>query len=122
MNSLDLKKLAQHEEFRNRVEVMLISIGLDIVGEPNDTLHTVPRQAYGINVLNNPAAFVDRFAKALISQPNIAQNININEIDNTVLDYTGAQSAAIEFDAMDIEIKSVISAVYNDIAGITSVV
>ena len=118
MNSLDLQELSNHNGFVTRVKMMLISIGHDIVAESLTTAYTHIRKPYAVQILNNVDSFAQRFALSLSTQPNISQNISINESDPTVLDYTGLQVAVTEFDAIDIEIKSVISSVFNNLAGI----
>jgi hypothetical protein len=122
-NSLDLQKLSLNVEFKNRVKMNLIHTVHQIVGELDTTPDTLLRQKYAVSIVNNPDNFVVRFSESLSVQAGIAQNITINEADpeNPVLVYGGAQAPTSEFDAMDLEIQSHISAIFNDLAGVKSV-
>lgn len=120
-NSLTLKELALNTEFRDRVRINLVYIAHQIVGEDNVTPNTELRQKYGVSIVNNVDNFVHRFSQSLVVQAGIAQSISLADPNTDPLVYDGAQSAATEFDAMDIEIQQHIKVVYNDLAGITSI-
>lgn len=122
-NSLDLKELAEFQEFKDRVKVNLVHIAGQVVGESMSTPSSSIRQTYGISILRNPSSFIDNFCLSLSVQANIAQSITIDKTDpeNPILTYSGAQSPTSEFDAMDIEIQSVLSAIYNDLAGVKTI-
>lgn len=119
-NSLDLNNLAEFQEFKYRVRINLVYIAGQIVGEPDTTPYSSIRQEYGVNILRNPSSFVNIFSLSLVTQAAIAQNISIDNSnpDNPVLAYSGLQSPTAEYDAIDVEIQSVLSAIYNDLAGV----
>ncbi len=121
-NSLSLHTLALNEEFRNRVRINLVFVTHQIVGELNTTPYSAARQAYGSSILNSVDAFVHRFSQSLVTQAGIAQTITLADPVTDPLVYSGAQTATAEFDEIDVEIQSYMSAVYNDLAGITSIV
>ena len=117
MSTLDFNDLAENAEFKERVELNLVFTAHQIVGESSSTPNTEIRQKYGNKVLNNPGAFVERFAKSLVSLPNIHNNIHLASPDTDPLTYDGSASIDGEFDEIDVEIRNNISAVYNDSYG-----
>jgi hypothetical protein len=117
-NSLDLKNLAENQEFRNRVKYNLVFVASQIVGESDQTPHTEKRQSFGVLVLRTPDTHISRFSDSLVVQAAIAQRIHLSNPTTEPLTYSGSQSATTEFDGIDIEIQQSLSAIFNDIAGV----
>lgn len=121
-NSLDLKKLADFPEFRDRVKYNLVYITSQIICEPIATPNYTERHLYGVAIVRNPDVFINNFCASLVVNPNIAQNIKINieNPENNFLSYTGNKTPTTEFDEIDIEIQNVLSEIYNNLAGVKS--
>ena len=122
MASTDLKPLAEFQEFKDRVEINLVYTAGQIVGEAATTPYSEKRQAYGVAILRNPNSFVKDFCSSLVVQSAINSTISIDDTDpdNPILDYSGSQVPVGQFDSMDIEIQNTLSAIYNDLAGVTT--
>lgn len=96
MALLDQAMLAQHAGFRDRVLVAAMKSAVDISSEPAsaDARKDSMRKTLATNVLNGPAAHVDRFSWAVV------QNANITYVSN------------------DADIQFTVNSVWNGIAGV----
>lgn len=73
MGYLDQAALAQDNDFRTRMQIGMIKVALEVVGEarPGEAngfyAYYNKRHELGTGVLTNPGAFVDRFAWATVT-------------------------------------------------------
>lgn len=86
MSYLDAANLANDLDFRKKVIVAIVTASTNIIGEtPSDNPQKdSARKALGIQVINNPNAFVDRFALAVVANPAISEISSDSDIQFTV--------------------------------------
>jgi hypothetical protein len=66
--------LSQDLDFRKKLRIAMAKVALAVVGENPSTNGTYDekRHAYGVAVLNNVDAYLDRFAYAAVSQGTLS--------------------------------------------------
>lgn len=102
MAYLEQAALAVDPEFRTRIQVTMLKVALDIVGEarPGEVngfyAYYNRRHELGVGILNNPTAYVDRFAWAAVT--------------NTV----------INANSPDMDLEFVVVTIFDDMAGVNN--
>jgi hypothetical protein len=91
---------AVNPDFKARIKVLLIGSAIDIVGEDpinKTTAFIDKRHSLGVQILNNPEAFIERFSFAVV----------------------GYNGSIITSESSDSDIQYTLNLIFSDIAGVT---
>jgi hypothetical protein len=116
MASLDDQILANNNEFKTRIKMLMIKTGTSIVGEDTTTMNesrAEKRHKLGVSVLNYPDINVEKFAYTCAVQSGLNSVVSVGGtgLPTDPLIYTGGST-------LDNDIEFTISSVWDDIAGV----
>lgn len=84
MSLTDQYSTSQDTSFRQRVQMAMIKTAVDVQGESSGTANHTNRSTYATSVLNNPEAFVGRFALAVSEGGTVTGSSTDTDIINQV--------------------------------------
>ncbi len=105
-----LARLANDQQFRDRIQTLVGQIAGEIYGEAANTAHHAERLAYARQVTLNPQFHAQIAAAFLVTRPNLS-------IQDTTFNFT---SGFLETSATDDEIRSQIATDWNLLAGVVA--